>query len=218
MTKERLDQFVLDIEFLLISVVQGVALGALAASSNMPFSQLDYQYWPYIITGICVILFFWSQAIIHALSFINWPLDLTHNFLYFLAAFFEVLAFNNLTNPLNWFAFMTGFSIIAGILYWVDLRLIKVRKGEFEKTGEGLKLYQHIISEQIKEFKTLVPSGIFFNLLSLWLIWRFPETFIAQGIHVYLIGFQVIFSVGILLVSINSFKKRSKLIYQGLTS
>lgn len=94
MTKERLDQFVLDIEFLLISVVQGVALGALAAGAIEPLATMDYQYFPYIVAGFLLILTFWSQAIVHSLSFINWPLDLGHNFLYFLASLVEVLAFS----------------------------------------------------------------------------------------------------------------------------
>src|ERR1700754_633124 len=105
MNRERLDQFVLDIEFLLISAVQGVALGALAGAASEPISSLNFQYWPYILSGFLLILTFWSQAIIHSLSFIKWPLDLWHNFLYFLMGLIEFLAFNHLQDPLRWFVF-----------------------------------------------------------------------------------------------------------------
>ncbi len=59
MNQEKLDQFTLDIEFLLISVVQGVALGALATGASIPLSNMDLQYWPYILSGFLLILTFW---------------------------------------------------------------------------------------------------------------------------------------------------------------
>lgn len=69
--KNRLDQFVLDIEFLLISVVQGVVLATLAASAVGPITKLQFEFWLYIISAFLVIIIFWSNAIVHALSFIS---------------------------------------------------------------------------------------------------------------------------------------------------
>ena len=107
----RLDQVALDIEFLLISVVQGVALAALAGGAAGIFTSLDWFAIPYAITAFLIVLIFWSGAIIHALSFIDWPLDLMHSFLYFLASFVEVMAFTHLENPMLWFIFILGFQI-----------------------------------------------------------------------------------------------------------
>ncbi len=211
MNREKLDQFVLDIEFLLISVVQGVALGALASSASQPLSQMQFQYWPYIVSGFLLILTFWSQAIIHSLSFIKWPLDLTHNFLYFLAGLVEFLAFEHLTDPFRWFIFQFVFVAVAALLYLVDLRLIKQHKTDF-KTEREKELYKHILEEQQNEMKTLIPTGFIFNGLAVYLIWVYPEFFITQGYHIIIVGLQVLFNLVIIAVSLKSFKKRSKLI------
>lgn len=211
MDKAKLDQFTLDIEFLLISAVQGVALGALAGAANEPLANLDFQYWPYILSGFLLILTFWSQAIIHSLSFIKWPLDLTHNFLYFLAGLVEFLAFNHLQDPLRWFIFQLLFVIVASILYFVDYKLIKEAKPEFKSEPEKA-LYKHILGEQTTEMKSLIPSGLIFNTLAVFLIWQYPEAFITQGYHVFIVGIQVLLTVYIITVSIKSFKVRSILI------
>lgn len=116
--KERLDQFALDIEFLLISVIQGVALAALATDAADPINHLQFVYWLYIASGFLLILNFWSQAIIHAVSFIDWPLDLGHSFLYFLASFVEVMAFTHLTEPKQWFGFMAAFLLSLYFCIW----------------------------------------------------------------------------------------------------
>ena len=41
----NLDQTVVDIEFLLISVIQGVALATLATNAVSPISNLQIEYW-----------------------------------------------------------------------------------------------------------------------------------------------------------------------------
>lgn len=212
MNREQLDQFTLSIEFLLISTVQGVALGALAGAASKPLSNLDFQYWPYILSGFLLILTFWSQAIIHSISFIKWPLDLSHNFLYFLLGLVEFLAFSQLEDPLRWFIFQLGFVVVASILYFVDLKLIKSGKDHFDHSVSQKKLYKHILDEQISEMKTLIPSGLIFNGTAVFLIWRYPEFFIAQGYHVGIVAVQVLLTIYIIAVSIRSFKTRSKLI------
>lgn len=212
MNKEKLDQFTLDIEFLLISAVQGVALGALGTAAAVPLANFDFQYWPYILSGFLLILTFWSQAIIHSLSFIKWPLDLAHNFLYFLMGLVEFLAFTQLQDPLRWFIFQLVFVIVASILYFVDYKLIKDGKKHFNDNPEEKALYKHILDEQTSEMKSLIPSGLIFNSLSVFLIWKYPEFFIAQGYHVIIVGIQVLLTIYIITVSIKSFRVRSRLI------
>ncbi len=214
MTKDRLDQFVLDIEFLLISAVQGVALGALASAASDPLSNLDFQYWPYILSGFFLILSFWSQAIVHSLSFIKWPLDLGHNFLYFLLGLIEFLAFNHLEDPLRWFIYQLLFILVGAILYWVDYRLIKKAKKDFNTPSEKI-LYNHIYQEHLTEVK-LVPGGIIFNSAAVILIWMYPDIFIKQGFHLIIVSVQVLLTIYLMYISINSFKTRTKLISSGL--
>ena len=97
------DQIVLNIEFLLISVIQGVAFSTLLGYAAPIINNGQTEYWLYITAGFLIVLVFWSHAIIHALSFIDWPLDLFHSFLYFLVIFFQVLSLSQMTNPLHWF-------------------------------------------------------------------------------------------------------------------
>lgn len=212
MEREKLNQFTLDIEFLLISAVQGVALGALGTAASGPLSNLDYQYWPYILSGFLLILTFWSQAIIHSLSFIKWPLDLTHNFLYFLAGLVEFLAFNHLEDPLRWFIFQLLFVIVAAFLYFADYKLIKDGKHNFDDTPSQIALYRHVLDEQVAEMKSLIPSGLIFNSLAVFLIWKYPDFFITNGYHVLIVAIQVLLNLYIILVAIKSFKTRTRLI------
>lgn len=217
MNLQKLNQFTLDIEFLLISVVQASALGALASNASSPLASLDYQFFPYILSGFLLILTFWSQAIVHSLSFIKWPLNLTHNFLYFLLGLIEFLAFGYLQDPLRWFIFQFIFVTAASVLYYVDLRLIREAKANFSNSEAEKALYKHILTEQLYEMKTLIPSGLIFNLLAISLISYFPEVFLTNGYHIAIVLIQVLFTTYILAVSLKSFKKRSQLISDSLS-
>lgn len=209
---QRLDQFTLDIEFLLISVVQGVALAVLAGIAAEPISKLQFETWPYIITGFLFILIFWSQAIVHAISIISWPLDLTHNFIYFLASFVEVLTFDHLQNPLMWFIYSALFLIVGWVLYIVDLKLIKSKKEKFMVTNAKIKLYKHILSRQIFEFKYFIIAGIGFNLLSAFLIYQNPVFFIDHKGHLILAIIQLGFGIITIINLMKSFSKRMSLV------
>lgn len=215
LTKVHLDQVVLDIEFLIISVVQGVALAALASASVPIFTEFKVEYFPYVLSGFLFILLFWSGAIIHALSFIDWPLDLTHNFLYFLASFTEVITFGQMTNPKLWFLLVAIFFLVAEALYVVDYRLIKQRQKDFN-SPKRKKLYQHILKRHLFEMQLLVPSGLLFNLICLGLILVYPQIFLDSHLHLILIGSQLALSLGLMFNSIWSFKGRTKLVSEGL--
>jgi len=213
MNKEKLDQFTLDIEFLLISIIQGVALAALGSEAIKIISASQWQYIPYIIAGFLFILIFWSGAIIHALSFIDWPLDLTHNFLYFLVSLIEVIAFGFMDDPIKWFAAILFFFVSAEILYIVDYRLIKQRKELFESKAQ-VKLYQDVVTEQRFELFYIVPAGIFCNAIFILFIYMNPTFFIIGNYQLLLISLQILFSLGFLIQIIKSFKRRSKLILE----
>ncbi len=210
----RLDQVALDIEYLLISVVQGVALAALAGAAVKPFEALDWQYLPYAITAFLVILIFWSGAIIHALSFIDWPLDLTHNFLYFLASFVEVMAFTHIQSPMMWFLFILFFQLVSAILYRYDLTLIKQHEIKFSSSEKKQALYLHTVHQQEKELQTFVPLAILYSAVAIVCLWLYPGIFLEKGYHVIFILGQLLFSFIFLKNSIASFKTRSHLINQ----
>ena len=209
--KEKLNQFVQDIEFLLISVIQGVALASLANYASNPIGNLQFEYYLYVLSGFILILNFWAQAILHTLSFIDWPIDLPHYFLYFLVSFIEVIAFSYLTNPLRWFAFISLFFIVASFLYLFDLLLIVKHEKKLEKKGRG-ELYKHIVNRQKYELYKLLPLGFIFNILSFCLILFFPQLFIIKRYHILLVAIQVIISLFVMIDFIKSFNKRSYLI------
>lgn len=210
--KEKLDGIVLDIEFLLISVVQGAALVTLADNSSNIMAKMQFEFWLYVLSGLLIILIFWSQSIIHALSFIDWPMDLSHSFLYFLMSLIEVMAFHQLTDPLKWFAFMIALFVVAGSLYVLDLNLINKHREHFSLTKPRKLLFEHIFKRQTLELKSFIPMGIGFNLLAFLAILFSPQIFLDSGYHVIFIALQVIFGFYILINSINSFKQRTKLI------
>lgn len=211
LAKEKLDGLVLSIELTLISVVQGVALAALGAASTAVLAEPNFGHWFYIFSGLLFILIFWSGAIIHALSFIDWPLDIWHNFLYFLATFVEVMAFGQLSNPFLWFIFIGLFFSTAMVLYVYDLGLMKKHMLLFTSEKEK-KLYSHIISEQLFEMRYIIPSGIIFNFLAAFVIYFYPDIFIRNGYHFLIAFFQVTGLSLFLFNSMKSFRKRSQLI------
>ncbi len=210
--KEHLDQIVIDVEFLLISVIQGVALTTLTVSASPILESLKWEYSLYVVSAFLFILIFWSQAIMHALGFVRWPLDLIHSFLYFLASFVEVLAFNEVTHPLIWFLLFSAFVVVSGVLFYYDLKMIKDRKSYFSDTPAKKSMYADLYKEQMLYLKLFVPLGLFFNLGCAFLIYQYPQFFIENHQHVLLVGLQVIFDLVILVSSFRTFKRRLKLV------
>lgn len=209
---EKLDSLVINIEFLLISVVQGVALGALASSAAGPIGNFQFEYWLYAVSGFLFILNFWSAAIIHTISFIDWPLEMLHNFSYFLVSFVEVMAFYQLTNPLKWFEFSSAFFVAAMLLYLADFSLIRKHEQKLHVSEHKKALYNHIVKREKMELTQFLPLGFICNLGSAILIRFYPELFITQHYHILLVLIQVISGLLVLISSIQSFKKRSELL------
>jgi hypothetical protein len=208
----HLDHVSLDVEFLLISVIQGVALVTLATSAVEPLTSLQIATWPYIIVAFLFILIFWSGAIIHAVSFIDWPIDLAHSFLYFLASIIEIFAITNLTHPLLWFLFLFLFQLVALALYMYDLQMIKQKEQKLSVGASGKMLYKHIYSEQKKELQFYIPASSCLFLGSFLALYFEPAIFIQKGYHEVLVLLQFIFAFGFLIKELQTFKKRCELL------
>ena len=153
----------------------------------------------------------------NAISFVDWPLDLSHNFLYFLASLIEVMAFSYLSDPARWFAFMCAFLIVAAILYWVDLFLIRSRSNKFNSPSDK-KLYEHILTRQKFELKFLVPTAVIFAGFCFIAILDRPDIFIIGKWHILLVGIQTAFAIFVLSESIRSFSTRAKLVTSSRSS
>jgi hypothetical protein len=125
----QLDGLVVNIELTLISIIQGVAFSFLAEHSRDVIIGLQLVFWPYAVTGLLIILLFWSRSLIHTLTVIRWPLELGHNFLYIACTLIETVTFTQLTNPLHWYALNTLFGIMTWALFALDLRMVRRRAG-----------------------------------------------------------------------------------------
>lgn len=181
--KSQLDGMIVGIELTLISIVQGLALSILAASAVEPLIQLQVEYWPAIVVGVLGILIFWSRSLIHTLSFISWPLEFGHNFIYFVSTLIEVAFLTQISNPPAWFALQGVYFAIAWGLYLYDLRVVYRHAPDFQTASER-KLYGDIIADQLLNVRFLMPAGVLYNLLAWWLIQQRPDLFIEQRWHV----------------------------------
>jgi len=103
-SRSELDAMIADIELTLVSIIQGVALTVLIETSREVIANLDWIMWPYVLSGLIIILVFWSRVVLHILTVIRWPLEFGHNFLYIACALVEAFSFAQLGNPARWFA------------------------------------------------------------------------------------------------------------------
>lgn len=212
LTRERLDGTVVDIEFLLIAVIQGLALTTLAVESETVIGETEWIYWPYVAAGFVLILNFWSLAIIHSLSFISWPFDIVHTVLYLLVAFVEVAAFAQVTHPTKWFVFMFVFFACSFVLYLWDAKMIRDHREEFQDTAARAKLYEHIYGHQATELRVMLPGALLFHGAIVLVLWLAPELILADGRHVYVVSVQFLIGVAYLIGTIRGFRVRQQLI------
>ena len=84
-SRSELDAIIADIELTLVSIIQGVALTVLIETSREAIAKLDWITWPYVLSGLIIILVFWSRVVLHILTLVRWPLEFGHNFLHCLS-------------------------------------------------------------------------------------------------------------------------------------
>src|SRR5206468_11398185 len=122
-SRSELDAITADIELTLVSIIQGVALTVLIETSREVIARLDWIMWPYVLSGLIIILVFWSRVVLHILTVIRWPLEFGHNFLYILSALVVSFSFVHLGNPACLFAFVAAFFAVGCLLFPYYLRL-----------------------------------------------------------------------------------------------
>ena len=211
-TRERLDRTVIDIEFLLIAVIQGLALTTLAINSEAVIGDPQWLYWPYMVAGFVLIINFWALAVTHSISFISWPFDIVHTVLYLLLAFVEVAAFGQITHPAKWFIFMLVFFLVSACLYGWDLRMIRARRAEFENTPARMALYAHIHDRQTRELRLLLPAALAFQGLIVIVLLVSPGAILDGNRHLFVVIAQIVFGLVYLSDTIRNFSVRAQLI------
>jgi hypothetical protein len=210
-TIKELDSLVMTVELTLVSIVQGVALAVLAQVAVPAFTRPDAALWPYVASGLVIIMLFWSRSVLHTLTVIRWPLEFLHNFLYFASTLVQAVVFTQLADPLNWFALGVAYALVIWLLFAADLRLIRRRLGEYNLPG-ALALLTAVEREQIMNVRYLMPSAILFQALAALAIRRWPALFLARHAHVVPGTLQLAFAVGYLIYSVRFYRKLLPLI------
>jgi hypothetical protein len=197
-TQIQLDGLVVNIELTLISIIQGVAFSFLADHSRDVLVGWQLTFWPYVVTGLLIILLFWSRSLIHTLTVIRWPLDLGHNFMYIACTLVETVAFTQLTNTLQWYALNALFALMLWVLFGLDLRMVR-RRIRDSAGPTGSRLYAIVEREQFLNIKFFMPATVVFNLLAMMAVglWRVP--LIEKGGHVIIALVQLAAALGYLL-------------------
>jgi hypothetical protein len=212
LTRDRLDGTVLDIEFLLIAVIQGLALTTLAVESEGMIVEVDWLFWPYMVSGFILIINFWTLALVHSISFIRWPFDVVHTLFYLLVAFVEVAAFAQITHPAKWFAFTFAFFVVSALLYLWDMKMIRDRRDDFADTPAKQALYRHIHDRQLNELRLVVPAALIFQGGVVAVLWLRPEAILGGHRDLILVLAQIVFGVVYLADTIRAFGVRRELI------
>ena len=194
----RLDSLVVNIELTLISIIQGVALHFLAVHSSDVLVGLQLTLWPYVVTGLVIILLFWSRSVLHTLTVIRWPLDFGHNFMYIVCALVETVTFTQLTNPLHWYALNALFGLMTWVLFTLDLRMVRRRIND-SAGPPASKLYAIVEREQLQNIKLFMPATVVFNLLAMIAVIAWPAPLIKDGGHVIIALVQLAAASGYLL-------------------
>lgn len=206
----KLDEVAVNIELILISIIEALALTFLAENAE-PLMHADmWQYAPYILAGLTILLVFWAQAISHAISFIRWPIRMEHMLLYFVAVFLQVTAYSHLTDIKQWFIWWSLFSFVAIGIYAFDFRLIEDAAARIGESGQ--EYMHHIRIRHRYEFTVLVPAALIFNLVALALIEFMPALFSNPNIYAAIGLLQFLFSLAALWDCVNNFNRRTALL------
>ncbi|MBI5470680.1 hypothetical protein HY968_05205 [Candidatus Kaiserbacteria bacterium] len=204
----KLDEIAINIELVLVSLIEGVALVTLAEHAAEILHGPDALVSiPYILAGLAIILAFWSQSILHAVSFIRWPVRVEHMFLYFVAGFIQVIAYTNIDAATAWFFWWSIFTLVALLMYALDLRIIRESRARFPAV-----FLAEVERRHIYEMKYLVPIALVFNAGALAFAFFFPETF-STGIGFFVLGsLQLLISLLAIYDCTKNFRDRSAMI------
>lgn len=205
--RTQLDNTVVGIELTLISIIQGLALGVLAAASITPLMQWQWQAWPYIVTGLLAILIFWSRSLVHTLSFIGWPLEFGHTFIYFAATLVEAVALSQVADPERWFALNTLYTAAIWGLYAYDLKVVRRHAGDFSSAGERA-LLADIVRDQQLNIRWMMPLAVAFQGGAWWLIHARPELMLQGRWHLLAIMLSLLFSANYLYGGVRLLRRR----------
>ena len=209
--RSELDARIVEIELTLISIIQGVALTFLIETAREMMSLEEIIFWPYIVSGLFVILVFWSRSVLHVITLIRWPIEFGHNFLYIACALFEAILFTRLGKPMEWFVFSALFGAIGWVLFVYDLRLIHARERDSAGPASN-RLCALVVRDQWSNIAVLVPGVFVVNVLFAVCIHARPDFWLGRHAHVWLAVAQCVGFAGYLIYVTRFYAKLSPLI------
>ena len=189
-SRAGLDGMVVNLELTLISIIQGVALYFLTDSSRGLLVTLQWPYLPYVLTGLFVILLWWSRAVIHTLTVIHWPIEFIHNFLYVASTLVQATMFTQVNNPANWFLLGAGYAALLWLLFVSDLRLIRERR-RGQNSPVAQSLFNTLYREQRFHARISMPLSVLFYAGAALAIRTWPHFFLDANGHVVLALLQL---------------------------
>lgn len=204
---------VVEIELTLCSIIQGVALYFLVDNARQVLTMEQASAWPYVATGLVIILLFWSRSLIHTLTLIRWPLEFVHNFFYIACTFVEALAFTHLNDPFSWFVLTALYAVVVWSLFVYDMRIVALR-GRDSAGPVGSRLYAMVGADQLLNIRLLIPVIFLFNVASAIVIYVWPAFFIGHRGHYILIAVQGVGLLGYLAYVIRTYIHLAPLIGQ----
>jgi hypothetical protein len=211
--RKELDSMVVEIELTLCSIIQGVALYFLVDNARAVLSMGQASAWPYVVTGLVIILLFWSRSLLHTLTLIRWPLEFVHNFFYIACTLVEALAFTHLHEPFTWFVLTAIYAVVVWCLFVYDMRIVALR-GRDSAGPVGSRLYAMVGADQLLNTRVLIPLIFLSNVTSAVLIRLYPDFFLVRGGHYILIAVQGIGLLGYLSYVIRTYIRLQPLITQ----
>lgn len=209
----KLDEIAVNVELVLISLIEGVALVALAEHIVAALQEPDwYRYLPYMFGGLAILLVFWAQSILHAISFIRWPIRIEHMFMYFASGLLQIIAYTSLLHIGTWFLWWSLFSLLAMTMYFLDLWILRSSYESFSKLKGGTAFLAEVERRHIFEMKFFVPAALTFNVIGVVAVLLFPDFF--QNIFVYMAPgvIQLGFTCYALYDVVRNFRARSTMI------
>jgi hypothetical protein len=135
------------IELTLASVLQGIAMAILIPNTAGLIVGGVPAKLPYIPASLLLIFIVWVAFVMHSLSFVSWPFNLTHNMMYFLVVTAETVLLTFLDQPAPWFLALVGFGLVMALNHWYNLRLLR-RAGRRYASAAGRALYEHMAYDQ----------------------------------------------------------------------
>ena len=190
---------VMAIEFTLISVMVGVVLFPLAESATSLLRDRRVEGWAYLAAALMLTLHLWTSVIVHALTFVSWPMDFGRNLLYIGLGLVMAMQMHFLDDPVGWFALSAVSAGVAALTVLYDTQVLHRR---VNRTGDAL--LAAVLHRQRQQVR-LLPAYAVIAVVPLLLVTLWPGTFVHGWAHLALVSAQALITAVALVGTVRAF-------------